>query len=145
MTTCHNYIPLPHFYTCNPPCNTHTHTIIVFLFFFAEFSPPVRECLNGSRDAAARRLFKNVRRPGKKKQNYKTIIWFRYAEKKQILKKHVKIDEFVFPYVSIIGYWAYMCVSVCEFSIQIKKELYLVNTKKLLHAEFYDQYIGEFS
>ena len=38
-----------------------------------------------------------------------------------------------------------MCVSVCEFSIQIKKELYLVNTKKLLHAEFYDQYIGEFS
>ena len=105
MTTCHNYIPLPHFYTCNPPCNTHTHTPLLFsFFFFAEFSPPVRECLNGSRDAAARRLFKNVRRPGKKNKITKQLFDLDMQKKKQILKKHVKIDEFVFPYVSIIGY-----------------------------------------
>ena len=41
---------------------------------------------------------------GKKNKITKQLFDLDMQKKKQILKKHVKIDEFVFPYVSIIGY-----------------------------------------
>ncbi len=70
--------------------------------------------------------------------------------KKKKQKNHVThlTKILCLPYVSLAEFerLCILCVCVCEFSIKkIKTEIVLGKHNKLLHAEFYDQYIGEFS